>query len=289
MAGVTPTVLVVPGVTPDISPVIPGICTSCEGAINQTVPRLAGNSGTAAANSNPGNLTLGTALDAIYGPTNNNCPGIWIFLPSTALAAPFNVAGWYWAVMTSTTVGTIYTAQPLNGGLLALAVAASTSGAYTVAVQGYPYPWLPPTAPLTVATGAGAYTAPTTATASIAVTMLGGSATATSAISFTGVASANNTAGAKTQRAVLSAAAALTSPAVVATLALTTGVSGVMTAVQALWAGATNSWRFLTAGATPTFSSFDNSTTIYAGETLQVAVATDWIIGQHFAMQINQT
>jgi hypothetical protein len=69
---------------------------------------MIGNSGTVAANNNVGNITLGTALDAVYGPSNNGCPGIWLYLPSTALASPNNVAGWYWAVMTSTTVGTVY-------------------------------------------------------------------------------------------------------------------------------------------------------------------------------------
>jgi hypothetical protein len=101
---------------PQVSPGIAGQVTSEDPAGTRDSPAyyggntamMIGNSGTVAANSNVGNITLGTALDAIYGPSNNQCPGIWLYLPSTALAAPNNVAGWYWAVMTSTTVGTVY-------------------------------------------------------------------------------------------------------------------------------------------------------------------------------------
>src|SRR5258708_29587566 len=85
---------------------------------------MIGNSGTVAANNLVGNITLGTALDAVYGPTNNGCPGIWLYLPATALAAPNNVAGWYWCVMSTTTVGTAYAIGFVPGVAVNLGTAA---------------------------------------------------------------------------------------------------------------------------------------------------------------------
>jgi hypothetical protein len=101
---------------PQVSPGVSGQVTSQDPQGTRDSPAYyggnmamgIGSGGTVAANNNVGNQTLTTALDAVYGPTNNGCPGIWIYLPSTALAAPNNVAGWYWHVMTSTTVGTVY-------------------------------------------------------------------------------------------------------------------------------------------------------------------------------------
>ena len=290
MGSVSPPVATTAGLADSVVSTIPEIATGSPAYCQTATPRMVGNSGTAAANANVGNLTLGTALDAIYGPTNNNCPGIWIYLPSTALAAPNNVAGWYWAVMTSTTVGTVYAAQPVNGGVSVVDTPAPESGGSPgVAIAAVVNPFAPPTAPLTIATGSGnAYTGVTTAIPGAVYACPGGSVQPSGSIDFTGVASANNSAGAKTHRGVISAASALSSPAVVASNALTTGVSAVMTAVAALWLGVSNAWRFITAGSTPTFSSIDASATIYVGETLQVAVATDWLIAQQFRAVVNQ-
>jgi len=58
------------------------------------------NSGTIATN---GTVTLGTALSSIYS------NGIWLYFPAGAVSA--GAAGWYWAVMSSTTVGIVYTSQ----------------------------------------------------------------------------------------------------------------------------------------------------------------------------------
>lgn len=81
------------GVTPN-SPIIIG---------QSAIPWTVANSGTVAAN---GIVTLGTAL-----PTTYSNPGIWMYFP----AAAFSVlpAGWYWAVMSSTTAGTVYTDRTL--------------------------------------------------------------------------------------------------------------------------------------------------------------------------------
>jgi hypothetical protein len=290
MAGIAPPVATIPGVASGTIDSSPSICTDTPAYCSTNIPIMVGNSGTVLASATLGNLTLGTALDAIYGPTNNNCPGIWVNMPSTALAAPNNVAGVYWCVMTSTTVGTVYTAQPANAGVAQVFIAASQSGAAgAVAQVQVVSPLTPPTGTLTIATGTGSgYTAAITALPAIAFACQGGTVQPTGAISFTGVHSAFNSAGAKTLRGVVSAAALLTTPAVVASSALTTGVSAVMTAVSALWLGASNSWRFVTAGSVPTFSVLDASGTLYIGATQQVAVATDWDIMHSFQATINQ-
>jgi len=289
MGAVGPPVATIPGNATGTLDSTPALATDTPGFLGCTQPRMIGNSGTVAASATLGNLTLGTALDAIYGPTNNNCPGIWLNLPATALAAPQNVAGWYWAVMSSTTVGTVYTAQPANGGVAQVLVPAPESGPVSVLSPAVVNPFAPPTGPLTIATGTGAgYTGVTTATAGIVFKTVGGELQPTGSASFSGVATANNSAGAKTHRGVISAAAAMTSPAVVATNAITTGVSAVMTAVSQLMAGVSNCWRFITAGSTPTFSSIDMSAAQYIGETLQVAVATDWLIAQDFRVTFSQ-
>lgn len=70
--------------------------------VQNAYPYAIANSGTVTAVTTAGNLTLGTALNQTYS------GGIWLFMPSTALAAPNNVAGWYFAVMSSTTVGSMY-------------------------------------------------------------------------------------------------------------------------------------------------------------------------------------
>lgn len=62
------------------------------------VPTGIACSGTVAAN---GALTLGTALAKIY------TSGLWLYFPAGAVYAG-SVAGLYWVVMSSTTLGTIY-------------------------------------------------------------------------------------------------------------------------------------------------------------------------------------
>lgn len=49
-----------------------------------------------------GNITLGSALHRIF------TEGIWLYLPTIA-TTPAITAGMYWVVMSSTTVGTVYT------------------------------------------------------------------------------------------------------------------------------------------------------------------------------------
>lgn len=61
--------------------------------------------GTMAAN---GAVTFGTALAKTYGPTGTSAPaGIWMYFKAGAVYAG-SAAGFYWCVMTSTTLGTVY-------------------------------------------------------------------------------------------------------------------------------------------------------------------------------------
>jgi hypothetical protein len=277
-----------PGVGNDLISIDVQGCSDSPCYYGNNQPMMVGSGGTVAASATVGNLTLTTALDAIYGPTNNNVPGIWLYLPSTALAAPLNVAGWYWAVMTSTTVGTVYTAQPLNGGVaspnyLPAPVIANVSG------QVLTNPWATPSGALAIATGSGAgYTGVTSAVPASVYQVLGGFLSSTGSVSFAGSITGNNSAGAKTLRGVLSTAATLASPTIVATTAITTGLSALLTVGTLLMAGANNAWRYITVGSTPTFGSTDLSVTEYVGTTLQVAVATDWAIQQSSYITCNQ-
>jgi len=72
--------------------------------LNAAVPVGMGNSGTISA---AGIVTFGTALPAIYGPAGA-APGIWWWFPGSAFATL--PQGIYWCVMTSATVGQVYTA-----------------------------------------------------------------------------------------------------------------------------------------------------------------------------------
>lgn len=302
MGIVAPLPATVSGPGNQVASMDPVLNTDSPAYFQNTIPCMIGNSGTVTATATLGNLTLGTALDAIYGPTNNNCPGIWLYLPSTALASPQNVAGWYWAVMTSTTVGTVYTAQPTNGGLSQVAISstqlAATNPFSTGAQTGYSFNYAPPTGTLTIATGSGAgYTGVTTATPASVFALPGGTLAPTGSLQFNGTTSANNSAGAKTLRGVVASAATLaTGNVTIGSQALTTGVSANGTLGQILMLGTTsaaatppeNAWRYIAAGSAPAFGLLDFSGTVYAGFTMQVAVATDWLIAHLQNMTISQ-
>lgn len=86
--------------------------------------RFVAPSGTVAAD---GTVTLGTALPAVLS------SGVWLYFPAGAFStAP---AGWYWATMSSTTVGTVYASQggaPVVGSASAYTGVTSKITAYTV-------------------------------------------------------------------------------------------------------------------------------------------------------------
>lgn len=83
------------------------------------IPYGIANSGTVATN---GTVTLGTALPTTYS------GGIFLYFPSTALAAPLNVAGWYFCVMSSTTVGVVYVPVASNPASTATVATGSNAG-----------------------------------------------------------------------------------------------------------------------------------------------------------------
>lgn len=90
------------------------------------IPTIIANTGTVATN---GTITLGTALQLTY-------PQCWLYLPAGAVVG--GSAGWYYAIMSSTTVGVVYTnyqatmTQPLALGAAAtLTVATGSNSAYT--------------------------------------------------------------------------------------------------------------------------------------------------------------
>jgi hypothetical protein len=90
------------------------------------IPTIIANSGTITSG---GAITLGTALQLTY-------PQCWLYLPAGAVVG--GLAGWYYAIMSSTTVGVVYTnyqatmTQPLALGAAATLTAAVGSGsAYT--------------------------------------------------------------------------------------------------------------------------------------------------------------
>lgn len=90
------------------------------------IPTIIANSGTVATG---GTITLGTALQLTY-------PQCWLYLPAGAIVG--GSAGWYYAIMSSTTVGVVYTnyqatmTQPLALGVAAtLTVATGSNSGYT--------------------------------------------------------------------------------------------------------------------------------------------------------------
>lgn len=90
------------------------------------IPTIIANSGTVATG---GTITLGTALQLTY-------PQCWLYLPAGAIVG--GSAGWYYAIMSSTTVGVVYTnyqatmTQPLALGAAAtLTVATGSNSGYT--------------------------------------------------------------------------------------------------------------------------------------------------------------
>lgn len=92
-------------------------------------PFFVAPTGSVAAN---GAVTLGTALPTTYS------GGVWLYFPAGAAFAG-SVAGWYFTVMSSATVGQIYnvnyvSGQPVNPpaqNLLSNAIVAAGPGAYT--------------------------------------------------------------------------------------------------------------------------------------------------------------
>jgi len=234
-------------------------------ALQSNVPIGQAPSGTVTG-AGTGNLVLGTALDLIYGPTSNNIPGIWLYFPSTALSGL--AAGFYWCVMTSTTVGTVYTNT--YSGIGAPGIPAST----------------------TVATGSGnAYTQPTGAYASviacaIAGNTIGPNGSAVGTFSF----SNNNSAGNKQVNLYWNTAAAAGGIALV-NASNSTNVT-LRSSAQVQNMGVTNAQTRVstTYGASGTAigsAAYDTTQTTYMLIAANIATATDWLIVQAFNVTVS--
>lgn len=215
-----------------------------------------------------GVLALGTALDAIYGPTNNNTPGIWLYFPATGSMT----AGWYWCVMTSTTAGQVY--LPAYSGV----------GIPSVGSTAAP------------ASGGGAYTGVTSQVYAPVVAVPAGMIQPNGVIRVTASFTNFNSAGAKTMTIAASAAQAMSSPAVMATQANTTNTSareqgqignaGVWNSQIVIPAGA----GFTAAASTPASLGVNTQTSpLYIGAGQINAVATDWSICQGVLVELIQS
>ena len=257
---------------------------------------MVGSGGTVAANANPGNQTLTTALDAVYGPSNNSCPGIWIFLPTGALGAGQTGGAFYWHTMSSTTVGTV-------ANLAYVPVGGAAPSATATVVNSLDAPTAAQVTAAGNATGSGsAWAAPTTAVAGPVYGLAGGNVGPSGSMNLEGLTqTANNSAGAKTVRFVFSTAVTLASPVIAAVQSMTTALSAFLSDAFAMWCGqnanatgaqgttgVTTCMKFVTVGSVPSFNTLDESVTLYAGITLQVAVATDWTIIQGHAITVFQ-
>lgn len=156
------------GIT-SISPAgIPYILDKC------CVPIGIAPTGTMAAN---GAVTLGTALNTTYS------GGIWLYLPSGAAYAG-SVARFFWTVMSSTTVGTVY------------------DNTYT---PGTNSPDIPASPTAIVAAGPGAFTGVTASVTAFQASLSGGTLGKNGSIEEFHVASFNNSAGSKIFTAKLGA------------------------------------------------------------------------------------
>lgn len=210
---------------------------------------------------NNGALTLGTALDQVY--TN----GLYLDFPAGALYAG-SAAGAYWCVMSSTTVGQVYTAFIATSGS-----AGTTAGTI-----------LRPTSPvaLSATTGPGAYTGVTSAIYFPGTNIAAGYLGKQGSVEARLIGRANTTAGGKTCGASLSNGSAnininsisstsAAQTAQVATLYLADLVNAEV-APQAQ-----DSSAFGVA-----FSTLDTSVLTSVQPRLSIAVATDWVICEVF-------
>lgn len=208
------------------------------------------NSGTVATN---GTVTLGTALPLTYS------EGCWLYLPAGAVVG--GSAGWYYAVMSSTTVGVVYTA-------------------YMATMQA---PYIP--SGLTIATGSNSgYTGVTTQVTMGSVQIPAGVLGAQGSVRYKGTWSYNNSAGAKTARidfagqTVVSAA-----PTTTVAISLDKTVHNRTATKQVIQAAADAQAASSTAVTT---LAIDTTADITVGFTGQIATATDYLILESARIEI---
>jgi len=221
-----------------------------------------------------GALTLGTALDNTYGPSNNNCPGIWLYFPATAFSTL--PASYYWTVMSSTTLGTVYNIPYTAPGLF------PTITQNQANIAG-----------IAIGTGVG-YTAPITNITSFSIQLPPNIMGSNGGFRITTACCNNGTAGNKTMRALIGNTVALASATVIGQIVQSTNI--LMRCIgtsfckgnpqsQASSVGAGSGVG--TSGASVAFTSYDfTQQNIYAGVGLQIATATDWLICHEFCVEL---
>lgn len=216
------------------------------------IPCVIANSGTVATN---GTVTLGTALPLTY-------PQAWLYLPAGAVVG--GLAGWYYAVMSSTTVGQVYTAYMATMTL----------------------PYVPTTAALVAAVGSNsAYTGATGADIQMgAVTVSANRMGTNGALRYHALFGHNSTAGNKIEKAKFGSGTVVSSTATTTTgLTMSKRVQNRAAASQVIQAG-------LETGApvsvAPSLLAIDTTADVVASFTGQLAVATDVCVLEAWSIEI---
>ena len=216
-----------------------------------SIPTIIANSGTVATN---GTVTLGTALQLTY-------PQAWLYLPAGAIVG--GAAGWYYAIMSSTTVGQVYTAyqatmtQPLA---------------------------LDPTK-LTAAVGSNsAYTGVTTAVQMAAAVVPAGIMGTQGAVRMTGYWAHNSTAGAKVGGILFGGSTVLTSSQTTTLgINLEKTVHNRAADKQIIRVAVDNQ---IAQSVAPTLLSIDTTADVTASLTGSIAVATDTMVLESFLIEL---
>lgn len=216
-----------------------------------SIPTIIANSGTVATN---GTVTLGTALQLTY-------PQAWLYLPASAVVG--GAAGWYYAIMSSTTVGQVYTAyqatmtQPLA---------------------------LDPTK-LTAAVGSNsAYTGVTTAVQMAAAVVPAGIMGTQGAVRMTGYWAHNSTAGAKVGGILFGGSTVLTSSQTTTLgINLEKTVHNRAANKQIIRVAVDNQ---IAQSVAPTLLSIDTTADVTASLTGSIAVATDTMVLESFLIEL---
>lgn len=236
----------------------PGASPFLSVVLRSTVPFAIAPTGTMG---NNGAITLGTALAVTY------TGGIYLYLPAGAIQTN-SAAGWYFTVMSSTTVGTVYN-NPYSTGVVPIPSAAVANlGASTQ----IPF----------VSTGPGAYTGVTTAQTGPNINLPGNSLGPNSSLWYTLISSNNNTAGNKIVTGVFGASTVCTNTQTTSTGAVQSGAIAnqgglkVQVFVSSLTTGTLAN----------THATNDTTTDLTVSATVNVAVATDVVVLESLIVEL---
>lgn len=231
----------------------PGSIAPVARVLGQTgIPCVIANTGTVATN---GAITLGTALPLTY-------PQVWLYLPAGAVVG--GSAGWYYAVMSSTTVGQVYTPY----------VATMTR------------PYVPPASALVAAVGSNSsYTGATGADIQMgAATVPAGQLGTTGSLRYHGFFSHNSTAGNKIERIKFGSGTVVSLTATTTTgLTLSKKLQNRAAASQVIHATPETGAAVSVA---PTLLSVDTTADVVASFTGQLAVATDVCVLECWSVEL---